>query len=215
MYLQYVHDFGDWWSHTIRVTKYDGSVPSNGTVAHLMSGTGCCPPEDIGGIVNYSEVMFQLNGVTKVKKDSNVLEGDDYIIDPTSERWWAILNNEVRKKHNGSGVSSPIDFDLEVNRTNLDLAIRNPNKKAGKENKKLTHCSMGGALASESYGNDYSISTEMKATKSCAVCGVMVALKYCSGCKSIAFCSRDHQLKHWPQHKSECKRIRKEQKRQK
>lgn len=44
MNLQYVYNFGDWWSHTIRITKYDSPVPTGATVAYLMSGKGWCPP---------------------------------------------------------------------------------------------------------------------------------------------------------------------------
>ncbi|XP_011172323.1 uncharacterized protein LOC105204806 [Solenopsis invicta] len=44
----------------------------------------------------------------------------------------------------------------------------------------------------------------------CHVCkkfGDGVSLKRCGGCRMIAYCDREHQKQHWPQHKSFCKAI--------
>lgn len=46
--LQYVYDFGCWWTHTIRVEPCD--PPEAGLVAKLVSGKFACPPEDAGGV---------------------------------------------------------------------------------------------------------------------------------------------------------------------
>nr|WNL52994.1 prolyl 4-hydroxylase 2A [Sinonovacula constricta] len=40
----------------------------------------------------------------------------------------------------------------------------------------------------------------------CAVCGTDNNLKVCSRCKSVAYCSKDHQTSDWPAHKVQCKR---------
>jgi hypothetical protein len=32
MYLRYIHDFGDWWSHSLTVTKYTGVVPPDASL---------------------------------------------------------------------------------------------------------------------------------------------------------------------------------------
>ena len=37
------------------------------------------------------------------------------------------------------------------------------------------------------------------------------ALKRCSGCKSVYYCSKQCQTAHWPNHKSDCKRLRQQQ----
>ena len=50
MNIQFVHDLGDWWSHTIHVSKYDETVPKDASVAHLLSGDGAVPPEGTLGI---------------------------------------------------------------------------------------------------------------------------------------------------------------------
>jgi MYND finger len=31
-------------------------------------------------------------------------------------------------------------------------------------------------------------------------------LKYCGGCKKVAYCSPEHQQAHWKTHKPECQR---------
>jgi len=51
--IQWVYDFGDWWSHSIHLSKYDGTVPAGATVAHLIGGEGGGIPEDAGGILQY------------------------------------------------------------------------------------------------------------------------------------------------------------------
>ena len=33
-----------------------------------------------------------------------------------------------------------------------------------------------------------------------------IQLKQCKGCLQVAYCSRDCQKAHWPQHKEECRR---------
>ena len=39
----------------------------------------------------------------------------------------------------------------------------------------------------------------------CEFCGAVNNLLRCARCKSVFYCSKDHQLKHWKKHKSVCK----------
>ena len=45
---------------------------------------------------------------------------------------------------------------------------------------------------------------------SCAVCDSCdgVNLRRCNGCFQVAYCSKDHQRRHWPQHRRECRPFR-------
>jgi|AntRauTorckE5430_2_1112549.scaffolds.fasta_scaffold02821_2 hypothetical protein len=213
MHLQFVHDFGDWWSHTIRVSEFKGKLPDNASVAHLLSGHGACPPDDTGGILDYDKIMKQLTGKYEIAADKGVkLSGNAVgnIFDPTSETWWGVLNDHIRGKLNGPALFSPVEFDLERARVKLDTAIRKPTVKVGEEMKLNVNSNFTTGITSQT-GESLSVASKVgNPKKSCAVCGVTVALKICSGCDSIAFCSREHQVKYWPKHKSECKRIQKQ-----
>ena len=39
----------------------------------------------------------------------------------------------------------------------------------------------------------------------CQLCGTLENLLVCTGCRETWYCSKDHQLQHWNQHKSDCK----------
>lgn len=44
--------------------------------------------------------------------------------------------------------------------------------------------------------------------KTCSICDKLVAqVQYCSGCRKMAYCSRDCQKLDWPTHKATCERI--------
>ena len=212
MNLAFVHDFGDWWSHTISVSKFDGSkVPSNASVAHLVSGEGGCPPEDTGGTSKYATTMNRLTGKIRFESGEDGEKAGTY--DPSSERWWDLLYGEVRQKLNKPTISSPIDFDLEDTRAKLETAIRGRTQKGGGERDNLVRSDFNTGLVSQAGEKSCSASTEQPKEdplKFCAVCDVTVALKVCSGCKSVAFCGREHQVQYWPKHKATCKRIQKE-----
>jgi hypothetical protein len=212
--LQYVHDFGDWWSHTISVSKYDGEVPTSASVAHLISGEGSCPPEDTGGSSNYAQTMSKLTGAMGIKSKDTYEERDNEVsqtVDPSNERWWKFLNLEVRGKMNMQALKNPLAFDIDHTRANLEIAIRLPKQKGGKESANAIRRDFGTGLASSEFDDKCSVESKQNTNpfKFCAVCEVTVALKACSGCNYIAFCSREHQLQYWPKHKKDCRRIQK------
>ena len=39
----------------------------------------------------------------------------------------------------------------------------------------------------------------------CVVCGACDNLTWCSGCREVTYCSREHQKQHWACHKKDCK----------
>ena len=206
--VQWVHDFGDWYSHSIEISRYDDeNVPNNASVAHLIRGEGLNIPEDSGGIFSYTRMIRCLTG-------KNLMEiGDDDVTlahtDPSSEHWWKYFNAEVRNKPNMQrSLGNPLEFDLEKFRNDLEVAIRRPTQKSGKECINLHSTDFRTGLMQEK-DNKVTASKPKDATKLCAVCGVTVALRKCSGCQSIAYCSREHQLDHWKEHKAACKLIQK------
>lgn len=57
--IEYVYDFGDYWKHDISLVEiledYVGFSPI------CIAGEGACPPEDIGGILEYKEFLKIIN----------------------------------------------------------------------------------------------------------------------------------------------------------
>ena len=59
--LFYEYDFGDGWHHTIKLEKVEPWVDGD-PVAVCVAGRRACPPEDVGGIPGYQEVLAALQG---------------------------------------------------------------------------------------------------------------------------------------------------------
>lgn len=57
--LFYEYDFGDGWDHTIEVESVDALEPDR-PPARCTGGERACPPEDVGGIPGYQEVLDAL-----------------------------------------------------------------------------------------------------------------------------------------------------------
>jgi hypothetical protein len=88
----YTYDFGDHWVHTITLEKIE---TTHDPLPHpiCLKGKRACPPEDIGGIYGYMEVMDMLNGHGTKEEIEEFVEwyGGDYDpeyfdIDETNER---------------------------------------------------------------------------------------------------------------------------------
>jgi len=57
--LKYLYDFGDGWEHTVKIERITDAV-SGLSYPLLISATGRCPPEDVGGPWGYSEMLEAL-----------------------------------------------------------------------------------------------------------------------------------------------------------
>jgi hypothetical protein len=57
--LTYTYDFGDHWEHTITVEKIE-TRPDKLEHPVCLKGKRACPPEDIGGIYGYMEIVSML-----------------------------------------------------------------------------------------------------------------------------------------------------------
>ena len=51
--LDYLYDFGDGWTHTIKVIE----IMDEGAWPFCLSGERACPPEDVGGVWGYAEFL--------------------------------------------------------------------------------------------------------------------------------------------------------------
>ncbi|KAK1744344.1 kelch repeat-containing protein [Skeletonema marinoi] len=212
--VQWVHDFGDWYSHSIDISRCDGKkVPSNAHVAYLMGGEGLNIPEDAGGLFLYEQLIGKLTHRFPMEisdENDNCVSRD--FTDPSSEHWWGYFNTEVRNKPNMQrSLGNPLEFNLDLARIDVEAAIRRPTQKSGRENQNVHSMDFRTGLIHEK-DKKVSASQVKDATKLCAVCGVTVALRKCSSCKSVAYCSREHQVEHWKEHKSICKAIQKSKK---
>ena len=211
--LQYVHDFGDWWSHTITITRSEIPPLDGTTVAHLDSGSGSCPPEDCGGILEYCKKMAKLSGRRPLTSD-DVHELSEYSdkkgenTDPSRPLWWKAWNAELRGKHNTASLRNPLHFDIEKHRLSLEDTLRQL-VVVGTEHEQTQVRKPDNGISQTGGLNGFPRRKDSKPTDECAVCGVTASLKLCSGCKSVAFCCRGHQVDFWPEHKAACLALQK------
>jgi len=92
----YVYDYGDSWTHRIRIGKLQPERDDR-RYPYLVSGTGRCPPEDIGGSGGYSDFLQAL-------------------ADPDSE-----CRESLRGFLDGYAPWDPEDADLDARRRQLSL----------------------------------------------------------------------------------------------
>ena len=50
----YIYDFGDHWKHRITLEKAEAKEMSS---PYCIGGEGACPPEDVGGMHGYQEML--------------------------------------------------------------------------------------------------------------------------------------------------------------
>lgn len=55
--LHYLYDFGDDWSHTIRVEKIQPVPPGMQSMIRCLAGANACPREDSGGPPGYADIL--------------------------------------------------------------------------------------------------------------------------------------------------------------
>jgi hypothetical protein len=71
--LVYEYDFGDSWTHRIKVEKILKQGPSTGSAVQCIEGARACPPEDSGGIWGYREMLEALSN-PKHKEHKSTME---------------------------------------------------------------------------------------------------------------------------------------------
>lgn len=81
--LAYEYDFGDGWYHRLTVEEVRLRQPSE-PQAIVLDGGRACPPEDVGGIFTYNEVVRALDGEEHDEDLDDVLEWLPEGFDPAS-----------------------------------------------------------------------------------------------------------------------------------
>ena len=54
--IDYIYDFGDGWEHKIKIEDISLADPAQ-VYPRLVSASGRCPPEDVGGVPGYQEML--------------------------------------------------------------------------------------------------------------------------------------------------------------
>lgn len=91
--ISFEYDFGDGWIHNVRVSSVSYE-PLRGEDICVTSGKGACPPEDVGGVGGYAQMLDILSG--KV---------DDPEEKASYEEWLGLQEGETY---------DPEEFDLEI-----------------------------------------------------------------------------------------------------
>lgn len=76
----YRYDFGDDWLHDIRVEEIIHAKQEPGAEAWVVAGERACPPEDVGGIYGYQEMMQVLSATpdSEEAQSYKTWAGDDF-----------------------------------------------------------------------------------------------------------------------------------------
>jgi Plasmid pRiA4b ORF-3-like protein len=56
-WIKYVYDFGDNWEHVILLEKV-AEGPSSSQLPIVIAGERACPPEDVGGVGGYEQLLW-------------------------------------------------------------------------------------------------------------------------------------------------------------
>ncbi len=91
--ISFEYDFGDGWIHNVRASSVSDE-PLRGEDICVTSGKGACPPEDVGGVWGYAQMLDILSG--KV---------DDPEEKASYEEWLGLQEGETY---------DPEEFDMEI-----------------------------------------------------------------------------------------------------
>lgn len=58
--LLYQYDFGDDWQHKITLRSYRDFIDGEKRECTVVSGEGACPPDDVGGVWGYADMLYTL-----------------------------------------------------------------------------------------------------------------------------------------------------------
>jgi len=93
--IPYLYDFGDGWTHIVKVVKVHPDQASPDGI-ELLDGSGACPPEDCGGGYGYQELISVLNDPRHPEHDDMAEWFGSDSLDPRS------FDIEEARKRSGS-----------------------------------------------------------------------------------------------------------------
>ncbi len=93
--IVYEYDFGDSWTHRIKVEKILEQEPSTGGKIICIDGARACPPEDCGGVWGYQD-MLQVLKDPEHEEHESTLEWLGQEFDPEAFDL-AATNNGLRR----------------------------------------------------------------------------------------------------------------------
>jgi hypothetical protein len=79
-HYQYVYDFGDYWMHCVTFEKKEAKKMAS---PWCLGGAGACPPEDVGGMHGYQEMLKTL----KVPGDEEAKSYREWLGMGKGEKW--------------------------------------------------------------------------------------------------------------------------------
>ncbi|MDR3222940.1 MAG: plasmid pRiA4b ORF-3 family protein [Methanobrevibacter sp.] len=82
--FRYEYDFGDGWEHEITFNKYIEPV-EDVKYPCCVSGKGLCPPEDIGGVWGYGELLEEAQSPNPSDEFLETAEHYGYTVDDLKE----------------------------------------------------------------------------------------------------------------------------------
>ncbi len=183
--LEYIYDLGDNFVHKILLEKIEDSTPDTEGVVELLDGERMCPPEDCGSISEYLKMLPKLRD----KKHPEHLK----------------TKYEVLRAANYSDAKDfdPDAFELKKFQKALQIAIHT--KISSGDARNFMNLSLSTGVAHKPQFEETKVLK--KVDKKCAVCGAKQNLKVCSQCKIVYYCSREHQLQDWKEHKKVCRKM--------
>jgi len=190
--MLFLYDLGDGFRHKIVVEDVQDSNNQSITVE---DGENCCPPEDCGSIHSYVDALHVFY-YGPAFKNNPAFAKDKSSHGETISKLNMAANYRERK-----GNFDPNYFSLVEAKRHVQNALRNNASKLDDRNFFKFNFQTG----STQMGNfEETKLLSKKPVKACAICKATENLKQCSKCRSVYYCSREHQLEDWKTHKNVC-----------
>eukprot|EP00884_Botryococcus_braunii_P021620 jgi/Botrbrau1/8141/Bobra.0308s0031.1 len=182
----------------MKVASSPREVGSSNAEATKGSGPDEDMPQEFGG----------MSALALLKRDGDKAQAAE----KSSTDQGAKSTGRLDRKSQEVGRSPRTDSgDLETSRAEAQTSKPSGRKPGRVSRNERGTCEIDGRNTGHD-SHEATASTKARGKKegrACAECGTKGCaggkLLECSGCRSVAYCGRDCQLKHWPSHKAACK----------